>query len=80
MGIPYPWEILGPPLMTIWEACGETIILPLLSWSFVGLMVFGVGLIVTGVYLLIKYGMNHGIPSPNPAKEGACRGRYPSKN
>lgn len=57
MGIPYPSEVLGPPLMAIWEAYGETIIKPLFAWAFVGLVTLSCSLIVFMLYLAIRHGV-----------------------
>jgi len=52
--IPYPDEVLGPPLSAFWDAYGDSIILPLLAWLAVPLgVLFVVG--VVGVAALMVH-------------------------
>lgn len=55
MGVPYPSEVLGPPLNAFWAAHGEEIVLPLLAWAFVGFLVCCAALVIMAVYLMIKH-------------------------
>jgi hypothetical protein len=72
MAIPYPGEVLGPPLKTFWAAHGETIIMPILAWCLTGLVVFTVGMMILAICVIIKYDIPLSPGTQWQSKPGMC--------
>lgn len=69
MAIPYPGEVLGPPLKTFWAAHGETIIMPILAWCLTGAAVYAAGIVILAIYILHKIPLSPGHrPPPVPER------------